>query len=66
MDGVIVIRNVMISNHSAGRDYLRVAGQVIIGRKNCVAEITLSHLKKSNGYSEPEMVGGKGGYHPHD
>jgi hypothetical protein len=66
MDGLIDIRSVMLSNHIAGCDYLRVMGQVIIRRKECVAGITLSHLTKSNGYKEPELVGGNGGKHPQD
>jgi hypothetical protein len=53
MDSLIVIRSIMLSNHIAGCDYLRVTGQVIIRRKECVAGITLSHLTKSNGYKEP-------------
>jgi hypothetical protein len=66
MDGLIVIRSVMLSNHIAGCDYLRVTGQVIIRRKECVAGIMLSHQTKSNGYTEPELVGEMGGKHPQD
>jgi hypothetical protein len=66
MDGLIVINSVMLSNHIAGCDYRRVMGQAIIRRKERVAEIMVSHLRKSNGYKEPELVGGKGGHHPQD
>jgi hypothetical protein len=48
------------------RDYERVLWQVITGRKGCVAEIKLLHLRRKEGYKEPALFEGIRGQYPQD
>jgi hypothetical protein len=56
MDGLILIRSVMLSNHIARtrlpEGVMASCHWVLRGE----AEITLSHLRKSEGYTEPALL----------
>jgi len=58
MDGLILIRSIILSNHIAR---MRLPGGVMATYHRAlrgVAKIALSHLRKNRGYKEPALVDG--------
>jgi hypothetical protein len=59
MDGLIVIRSITLSNLIAETRLPEgVVAKVVTWALRSVAEITLSHLRKKDGYKEPALVEG--------
>jgi hypothetical protein len=67
MDGLIVIRSVMLSNHIAKTQLPEgVVAKVITRVLRSMAKIMLSHLKKNDGYKEPVLAEGIRGHQQAD
>jgi len=56
MDGLIIIRSITLSNHIARHGNLRESWQDYHWALRGVAEITLSHLRKEDGYKRASVA----------
>jgi hypothetical protein len=66
MDGLIVIRSVMLANHMAGTRLLMVSWLIITGLQEGRGQDTAITPKTTNGYKDPVLIAGWMKEYPQD